>query len=57
MHSQTLFLESTGLVIIRYRFDDNKDLIIGGVTNVLGGELNLSDEDTQIIYESIWKQQ
>lgn len=51
MHSQTLFLETYGLVIVKYRWDENNDLIIGEVTNVIGGELKLSEEDMQIVYE------
>lgn len=53
MNTQTLFLESTGLVIVRYRWSEDKDLIISEVTNVLGGELKLSEEDMQIIYEAL----
>lgn len=51
MHSQTLFLESTGIVLVSFGWEDTGKLIIGDIRNAIGNTINPSESDMLIINE------
>lgn len=53
MHKQTLYLKSTGIVLVSFGWDNTGKLIIGDITNAIGNQIKPSEDDMEIINETM----
>lgn len=53
MHKQTLYLKSTGIVLVSFGWDEAGKLIIGDITNAIGNKIEPSEEDMAHINETM----